>query len=275
MQKKEKFKLVLKTIAVIILIVILILAINFIFRRNKIVRNFSNQTTKTFEENKNPNFRIGQILLYSSADATDYSQNKDLQDLSISQFTDIAIYIENDAKEELSEANTINKIYIDNIKIESKQENPDFKFEYKNPQNFGKFEDLTNKEEKIEFETIHSNEEDNKDYSTAKFFTDCSNPITLGFVNSNIVQHFKMEEQNKLLSFNGSILELANVDLEKITPKISFEIHILNNLNEEYFCKVFLNVDLKNSEGSINSGYIILLNNYSGNEHSFIKVENN
>ena len=84
-----------------------------------------------------------------------------------------------------------------------------------------------------------------------------------------------MEEQNKLLSFNGSILELANVDLEKITPKISFEIHILNNLNEEYFCKVFLNVDLKNSEGSINSGYIILLNNYSGNEHSFIKVENN
>ena len=46
-------------------------------------------------------------------------------------------------------------------------------------------------------------------------------------------------------------------------------------MNEEYFCKVFLNVDLKNSEGSINSGYIILLNNYSGNEHSFIKVENN
>ena len=129
MQKKEKFKLVLKTIAVIILIVILILAINFIFRRNKIVRNFSNQITKTFEENKNPNFRISQILLYSSADATDYSQNKDLQDLSISQFTDIAIYIENDAKEELSEANTINKIYIDNIKIESKQENPDFLFE--------------------------------------------------------------------------------------------------------------------------------------------------
>ena len=275
MQKKEKLKLVLKTIIVIILIVILIFAINFIFRRNKIVQNFSNQIIKTFEDNKNSNFRISQILLYSSADAIDYSPNKNLQDISISQFTDIAIYIENNAKEDLSEANTINKVYIDNIKIESKQGNPDFRFEYKNPQDFGKFVDLTNKEEKIEFETIHSNEEDNKDYSSAKFFTDCSNPITLGFVNSNIVQHFKMEEENKLLSFNGSILGLANVDLEKITPMISFEIHILNNLNEEYFCKVFLDVALKNDEGSIDSGYIILLSNYSKNEYSFIKVENN
>ena len=92
----------------------------------------------------------------------------------------------------------------------------------------------------------------------------------MGFVNSDIVKNFKVNEENRKLSFNGSILKDANVDLKKITPKISFEIHIVNNLNEEYFCKVFLDIPLENEQGSITSGYIILLNNYSA-EYSFIK----
>lgn len=274
MLKKEKLKKFFIIILIIIIILILILGYSFIFKRNRMVNSFSNQIVKMFEENKDPNFKINQILIYSSADATDHSENKNLQDLSISQYTDIAIYIENkNGEQELNEQNTINKLYIDNIKLETNQDNANLNFSYKNPKNFGKFEELNNQNESIEFEVIHSNEDSNDDYSVPKFFTDCSNPITLGFTNMNIVEHFKVEEENRLLSFNGSILKDANVDLQKITPKISFEIHIINNMNEEYFCKVFLDVALQNSEGSVESGYLILLNHYANNEYSFIKVE--
>ena len=286
MQKKSKSKDLFKIIIVIVVTILLIIGYTYIFDKQNMINKFSKQIVSVFDENKNSKFSINQILLYSSANAKDNSENNDLQNMSISQYTDIAIYIRNnDNSSELTEENTINKLYIDNIKIETNQQNPDFKFGYKNSKMFGKYADIesinfseeddtesnTKKaSDSIEFNVIHSKSESTTDFANAEFFTDCSNPITLGFVNSDIVKNFKVNEENRKLSFNGSILKDANVDLKKITPKISFEIHIVNNLNEEYFCKVFLDIPLENEQGSITSGYIILLNNYSA-EYSFIK----
>ena len=43
----------------------------------------------------------------------------------------------------------------------------------------------------------------------------------------------------------GSIMKLGelkttNVDIDKITPKISFDIHIKTNMNERYYRKMYL-----------------------------------
>jgi hypothetical protein len=259
-----------------------------------------------FDENKNSSFYISQVLIYSSADGEDESSDKSLKDISISQYSDIAIYISNDNNsKELSEENTINELYIDNIQIETEQQNGKFIFGYKNPKDFGKYADIidslntenlssentmqntinlasadttkdidtSDENSKIVFDVIHSNSEEVEDSTKANFFTDCSNPITLGFVNSEIIKHFKLSEENKLLAFNGTILKEANVDLEKITPRISFEIHLVNNLNEEYYRKVYLDIELANNNGSIEDGYIISWSRYNRNDVSFIKVE--
>jgi hypothetical protein len=288
--KRELIKLIL----ILVLLIIVICSLRFIFKRNSRIKHFSEQMVNTFDENKNSSFYISQILVYSSANGEDESDDSSLKDISISQYSDIAIYISNDNNsQELSEENTINELYIDNIKIETEQTNPNFIFGYKNPKFFGKYSDIVNslntenlastdttknidtsdENAKIEFNVIHSNSDNTEDYTKPNFFTDCSNPITLGFINSEIVKHFKFTAENKVLALNGEILKSANVDLSKITPKISFEIHIVNNLNEEYSRKVYLDIDLENSEGSIENGYIIIWNRYSKSDLGFIKVE--
>jgi hypothetical protein len=272
--KRELIKLIL----ILVLLIIVICSLRFIFKRNSRIKHFSEQMVNTFDENKNSSFYISQILVYSSANGEDESDDSSLKDISISQYSDIAIYISNDNNsQELSEENTINELYIDNIKIETEQTNPNFIFGYKNPKFFGKYSDIVNslntENTKIEFNVIHSNSDNTEDYTKPSFFTDCSNPITLGFINTEIVKHFKFTAENKVLALNGEILKSANVDLSKITPKISFEIHIVNNLNEEYSRKVYLDIDLENSEGTIENGYIILWNRYNKSDLGFIKVE--
>ena len=290
MYKKDKIKFILKIVAILILVIIILIGYIFIIGKKKSINRFANETVAMFEENRNPIYTINQILLHSSANAVDNSADKNLQDISISQYTDIAIYIANKSKiKDLQPENTINRLYIDNIKVETNQRDSNFLFGYKNSKKFGEYDEIQSvnldnqnviseniaddveKKDKIEFNVIHSNNENNDDFTSPKFFTDCSNPITLGFVNKNIVNHFKLEERNRKLSFDGSILKDSNVDLNKITPKISFEIHIINNANEEYFTKVFLDIPLENSEGSIKSGYIILLNHFTKNEYTFFK----
>ena len=46
------------------------------------------------EENENSVFNIQKILVYSSATAVDNSEDQSLKDVSISQFSDISIYID-------------------------------------------------------------------------------------------------------------------------------------------------------------------------------------
>ena len=48
------------------------------------------------EENKEPVFTIQKVVLYSSAEYEDLSVEQNLQDISIHQYTDIALYISND-----------------------------------------------------------------------------------------------------------------------------------------------------------------------------------
>ncbi len=263
-----------KLILILIMLAGCILGYGYIIQKNSAISKYSDKTIQFWNENKNAKFKVNQILLSSSANAVDNSEKKDMTDIAISQYTDIAIYIDNNSESEgLNEENTVNKLYIDNIKIETTQKNGNFIFGYKNPLSLGKYEVFKDmKNDKIEYTVIHSNvEKSNFDSKTPTYFTDCSDPITLGFINSNIIEHFKLTAQNKSVSYNGTILKTANVDLNKISPKISFDIHLVNNVNDEYTRKMYLDVPLENSDGSIESGYMIVLNKYNHGEYSFIK----
>lgn len=221
--------------AVIILIIVLSIYIHIIrdnFARKKFVEGY----IKIYENNAEQVFKIDKIVLCSSANAIDLSKEKNLQSLTIYQYTDIAVYIDNG--EELTNKNTIKELYIDNISLQGSDKIGQKSLTYKNILDFGldKTIDSNIKTNDINFNIVYTNDENSKaDYSKPTFFTDCSNPITLSYLNYNLVNNYKMDE-NKAVTFDGNLLADAKIAKENIDCKVKFKINILNNNDEYYSC---------------------------------------
>lgn len=274
MNKEKKQKLFL-----IILIIVLISLICCIIRFVVLELYWRNNDTKyaetVYEKNKKTVFRISKIINYSSAEAIDNSDN--LQDFNISQYSDFAIFIDNKYEtEELTEENTIKELYIDNFKISLPQNSlgTSQNLFYKNPYNMGKFRRLEYNmiNEKLEYDIIYKNEEnDTEFYNTPVFFTDCSNPISIGYINDDIFTNYSVPK-NSSISYDGRVLEDIDINLNDITPRISFTIHIKNNLNEEFVCNVAFDVNFENEEGSIYSGYFVEIEEGFEKKYKFFKL---
>lgn len=98
--------------------------------------------------------------------------------------------------------------------------------------------------ERIDFNIVYTNEEnDSANYNNPTFYTDCSNPITLEYLNNDIVTHYKMDE-NKTIAFDGSILKEAGIDLQTLNCKVKFKINIVNNMNQKYSCWINFEIPL-------------------------------
>ncbi len=259
----------------IILLVLSVFVYNYIFEVETLKKNYSEETTKFIENNENPVFKVGQIILYSSANAVDNSDGG-LKDIDISQFSDIEIYIDNKVKEkDITAENTINEMFISNIKIESKSKDGEKIFNYKNPQNCGKYVDLYNWEaDGILFNIARTNDEDKKaNYDQNIFYTDCSNPISLGYINKNILKGCQVSKELGTVAFDGSILKSTGINLKDLKTKISFSINITNNYNEKFVCDLSLDIDLESEDEGIYSGYLIKMLNPEGDKYNFIKVK--
>ena len=106
----------------IILLIISIISYRYIFQVETTKRIYSDEAEKFVSENQKPVFKINQIIIYSSANAIDNSDGE-LKNLDISQFSDIEIFIDNkNNSKEITAENTINELFIDNIKVESNSE---------------------------------------------------------------------------------------------------------------------------------------------------------
>jgi hypothetical protein len=248
-KKLRKFKNIEKKdlipVGIIFTFIILIVIYGNIIHKNISIKKFAKDNIEIYQNNENQIFNIERIVLCSSANAIDNSEEQNLQDLSIYQFTDIAIYINNG--EELTNENTISQLYIDNISFSGNDEIGSKSLNYKNILNFGlnkQISDDVNSTDRIDFDIIYTNEENNEaDYNEPIFYTDCSNPITLQYLNSELVEGYKMEENNSV-AFDGTILESAGVSTEDIACKIKFKINIVNNQNENYSCWVNFKIPL-------------------------------
>lgn len=261
----------------IIFLILTIFCYVYIYEVEKVKAVFVSDAITFVEENKNPVFRISKIVLYSSAHAVDNSEGGNLENIDISQFTDIAVYIDNKVKlEELTEENTINQLYIDNISLKTNDSKGNLILNYKNPAMFGKFIDLQNYEDQgIVFKVPHTNEEQiEAGFEESVFFTDCSNPISLGFVNKNLLTNCQIGNTNVngSILFDGSILRNANIDLDNISGDIRFSINIKNNLDEDFICNVDIKHNFEDTENSIYSGYIMKVLNTEGAKYDFLKV---
>ncbi len=261
-------------ILIILLFVVFLLYYHFILA-DVINRNqFANEMIEISDKNENSIFNIQKILVYSSATAIDNSENNSLQNMAISQYSDISIYIDNLSHvSELTDENTVKELYIDNIVINSNSDKGTKVLNYKNPLNFGKYKYIDEpSNNRIDFDIVNTNSEnENNDYSNPTFYTDCSNPITLGYLNKDILTNYSVSQESSSVSFNGKVLQEANIAIDDINYTLSFRINIVNNLNQKFTYNMNLSVDLDGDNGGIYNGYVYRGKNTSGNEYRFVR----
>lgn len=273
--KKNKLRIVL--VLDIILLIVSFFAYKHIFQTETGKRIYSTEAVKFSEENKNSVFKIEKIILYSGANVIDNS-NGELKSLDISQFTDMEIFIDNKSKsEELTPENTINELFIEGIKIEGADGlNGQKIFNYKNPLSCGKYSDLLNwNDDGILFKVLNSNDQNNEaNYDEPVFYTDCSNPISLGYINKDILTNCEVNSNNASISFDGSILKSAGIALKDLDFNLSFNLHLVNNYNEEFVSNIVIDNKLsdKNGDDGIYSGYMMQIINPQDDQYKFIKV---
>ena len=261
-------------ILLIALFILFILYYNFVFSEVLARNSFANQVIEIAEQNENPIFTVQRILLYNSANAIDNSDDLSLKDMSILQYTDISIYIDNlGTISDLTNENTVRELYIDNINIRPNKDIGNQLLNYKNPLSFGKYENLQLPENsRIDFNIINTNSEnENHDYSTPTFYTDCSNPISLGYINKDIITNYSATKDSNTVSFNGKVLQEANINLDDISYNLGFRINIVNNLGQKFIYNMSLDVGLNDSNGGVYNGYTYKGKNTSGKEYQFFK----
>lgn len=262
------------TILIIALFFVFLLYYNLVFSVVFARNAFANEMIAIADENENAIFNVQKILLYSSANAIDNSDDLSLKNMNISQYTDISIFIDNTSTiSELTNENTIKELYIDNIVVSSNGDIGTKILNYKDPLSFGKYEDIKEPENnRIDFNIINTNQEnENNDYANPTFYTDCSNPISLGYLNKDILTNYSVSQDVNTVSFNGKVLKEANINLDDINYSLSFKIHIVNNLNQKFVYNMKLNVDLNGNDGGIYNGYVYRGKTLTGNEYKFFK----
>ena len=278
--KNFKFKIKNVKLAFVILIialfVVFLLYYHFVFAGSFARNDFANQMVEISEANERSVFNVQKVLLYSSANAIDNSESQALQNMSICQYTDISIYIDNMANaSELTDENTIKQLYIDNINITSNSDKGTKLLDYKNPLNFGKYEEIeVPQNNRIDFNIVNTNvENENYDYSKPTFYTDCSNPISLGYMNKDILTDYSVSEGTTSVSYNGKVLQEAGINLDELKYTLSFKIHIINNLNEEFVYQMSMDVDLNDeNNGMETNGYVYKTQNTQGTQYQFFRV---
>lgn len=247
-------KQIIFLIIVFIAIIILCLLINLIYTKHKAKTNFESDLLSS--NDYSDTFSVDKIVLYSSANATSNETSRNLWNINVYQFTDMAIYLNNNSESSLSSKNTIKELYIDNIKYSPLPEKGTPELYYKAIVNFGipslKDENLV--QDKLNFKIINS--KDTLDTNTASFYETCQTPITLQFVNKDIKANAIIPNTGEALVFDGSLLSKTNIALNNIKTSISFNINLTNNLDEKYVYNVNFEIPLEDNEHSIYKGNI-------------------
>lgn len=244
-------------IGISILIFIVLISI-FLFNT---IKNNSSKHENTKDEPKlslttdSNIFNVSSIQVYSSANALNNSETqKEYWDLNLFQFSDLAINIDNHVSiDGLTKKNTVKTLYIDNISYPSMPDKGHPVLYYKDSNFLGigviNEENIIN--DNIDYHIISSNKVDT---SEPTFYADCSNPILLSSINQDIVSNFVIRNTNSAITFDGNLLLDANILLSNIKYSISFSIHIINELDEEYICNLEIPIKLTD-DNDINSIY--------------------
>lgn len=249
------------TIIVFILFMIVFVLAYLLFQKYVIKSNFERDILPFANKNDKTVFAINKIVLFSNCDAknkTGSVTNFTIENLY--QFTDMAIFINHSSTEEKTLENTFKKVSINNIQYTASPELGEQKLYFKGLNQFAKSDLVVENEiqDHLDF-TVTSEDEANLD--TPTLYNNLANPITLSYVNQNIKSDYTITDTSTSIIYDGSLLKRCNVALDSISCKLSFDIYITNNLEEEFKTSVFIDIPLETQEKSIYDGSIQVTQN--------------
>lgn len=266
-----------KIILPFLVVILILLSIKYIFIIKKVIvkNNFAKKSASVAIKNDVPVFSIKKIYLCSSASAIDSSKEQRLDKLDLYQYTDIAVYINNFKDDGLTTENTIKELYIDNISLNLDYNIGNTSLVYTNMLKVGSKQELSNMiknnkvkmQDKIYFKIINNNEQNNQEnYEEPTFYADCSNPITLKYINQ-LNREYSIGKGNSA-TFDGTILKKVGIKPEDLSVKINFRINIINNDDETY--TKWINFELPLDD--IEKGTSIKSKETDGKEYNFFTV---
>lgn len=255
----DKKKIIL-TIIAIFLFLLAVLLVYLLFNKYFVKKNFEKDVLSFANKNEHTIFEINKITFFSTCDAknkTASSTNFTIENLY--QYTDIALFITSPS-EEITLENTLQKVWINNIKFTTIPSLGKQKLYYKNINNFAKNDTI---EENIILDKLEFNitSEDEINLDTPTLYNNLANPIVLSYVNSTIKTDYTITDTSIPITYDGSLLKRCNILLNSINCSISFDIYIINNLNQEFKCTVYVDIPLESDEKSIYDGSITLKKN--------------
>jgi len=254
MNKKKKFL----TIIVLILFLIVFILVFLLFQKYVLKTNFENDILQFADKNTKTIFSVDKITFFSSCDAKNKTSSANHFTIeNLYQYTDMAIFINNSFKEEKTLENTFKEVKINNINFNTLPELGEPKLYFKSINNFAKSDLPTENEIKNSLEFIITSENE-ANLDTPTLYNNLANPITLSYINQNIKHDYTITDTSIPITYDGSLLKRCNIDSNTISSKLSFDIYITNNLNQEFKSTVFIDIPLKSENKSIYDGNINL-----------------
>lgn len=253
----KKFNIIYKVIALIILMCILITMLIITVQDYHTNKKFAQEVDDFAKLNMSTIFSIDKIYLYSSASAISNTENRPIWNLNVNQYTDIAIYINNRSSEGQNYENSIKEMYISNISFSGPQAGTPSMY-YKNINEFAKYNIIDSNKINDKLNYIVVNDGD-LDYSKPQIYSNCQNPITLEYVNSNIKENTIISDISSDLTFDGNILRKTGIILDTINCTVSFNIIIVNYYNQEFEANVYIDIPLSDTvtNDSIYNGKLV------------------
>ena len=212
-------------------------------------------------------FSIDKITYFSSCNAkAETNTNSAFKISNLYQFTDIAIFINNNSNE-FNSKNTLKSVELTDFKYETTPTIGKQSIYYKNLNDFAKPKFVKENiiKDSINFETTS---EDKIDYSKPVLYNNCANPITLCYINENLKDNYTLYKNVSNISYNGSLLKMCGIALTSLSCKLNCTIKITNNLDEIYTCPISLNIPLSTDSSTLYDGTLNLTDSTS---YNFIK----
>ena len=209
----------------ILLIVILIITCIFVSLNKDALSSDKEKSTKTTTD-----YSIEKIVCYSSAYGVNNEESQARWNLNLSQYTDIAIY--------LNFQTDISSLFIDNISFSN-----------------GNTYNLIN----LSIEDFAKTPLNNIEIeSTERIDLSTISPITLRYLNQNFKKDCMITDIENPLVFDGSLLKRGKVTLSSLKNTVSFTLHLTNTAGQEFSYPVQIPINLEDKE----TGETIYSGNY-------------
>lgn len=263
----KKKKILIISIFIILIIILIILSTTVL---GMFINKYSCESSYLDFADKNQNtiFSINKCIFFSNCNAknkTSSATNFTIENLY--QYTDIALFINNNNKENSLE-NTLKSVKIKNLKFLQTPSVGNQKIFYKNINSFA--ESIIPETNIFEDEIVFNiSSEDNEDLTTPTLYNNCANPIVLSYINENIKSDYTITDTSSPITYDGSLLKRCGVLPNSLNAKFSFDIYITNNLDQEFKCTVYIEPPVETESKSLYDGAITLTQNTNYNFYRY------